>query len=86
MRTEEVKSSTCANSNDVIAGGRKTESITEDAVIVTVKGDDAILFSDEATADDVPSLDSESEDEETEDEWDSEDDDDDDEEGETMKH
>ena len=73
MRTEEVLSSTCAKSNDVNAGGRKTEeAITEEAVIVTVESDDAILFSDEADTS-VPSLDSESEGDETEDEWDSDD-------------
>eukprot|EP00956_Cyclotella_meneghiniana_P003145 scaffold3852_cov71-Cyclotella_meneghiniana.AAC.1 len=73
MRTEEVLSSTCAKSNDVNAGGRKTEeAITEEAVIVTVAIDDAILFSDEADTS-VPSLDSESEGDETEDEWDSDD-------------
>jgi hypothetical protein len=81
MRTDEVLSSTCAKSNDVNAGGRKTEeSITEDAVIVTIKSDDAILFSDEAS---VPSLDSESEDDESEEEWESDEEDiEDDDEGE----
>ena len=73
MKTEEVLSSTCAKSNDVNAGGRKTEeAITEGTVIVTVESDDAILFSDEANGS-VPSLDSETEDDETEDEWESDD-------------
>lgn len=82
MRTEETLSSTCAKSNDVNAGGRKT--IEEDiAVIVDVKSDD-VLFSEEVESV-VPSLDSESE-EESEDDWESDDDEelDDDEEGEPM--
>jgi adenosyl cobinamide kinase/adenosyl cobinamide phosphate guanylyltransferase len=81
MRTEETLSSTCAKSNDVNAGGRKT--IEEDvAVIVDVKSDD-VLFSEEVESV-VPSLESESE-EESEDEWESDDDeemDDDDEDAE----
>ena len=79
MRTEEVLSSTCAKSNDVNAGGRKT--IEEDvAVIVDIKSDD-VLFSEEAES--VPSLDSESE-EESDEEWESDDEEMDDDEGEPM--
>jgi len=69
-------SANTSNVNDVI-GGRKTqpiaiaagvslESRTEGAVLVSVKSDDAIVFSDEAES--VPSLELESDDEETEDE------------------
>jgi hypothetical protein len=84
MNTEEVLSSTCAKSNDVNAGGRKTIE-EEDAVIVTVKSDDAIVFSDEGAEESVPGLDTESEEEE-ESEWESDDEEDeemDDDEGES---
>jgi len=75
MNTEEVLSSTCAKSNDVNAGGRKTIE-EEDAVIVTVKSDDAIVFSDEGAEESVPGLDTESEEEEEESEWESDDEED----------
>jgi hypothetical protein len=84
MNTEEVLSSTCVKSNDVNAGGRKTIE-EEDAVIVMVKSDDAIVFSDEGAEESVPGLDTESEEEEEESEWESdeeEEEDMDDEEGE----
>eukprot|EP01082_Thalassiosira_pseudonana_P002863 g3514.t1.1.5e174189 g3514 g3514.t1 contig12:2226681-2228540(+) len=87
-------SANTSNVNDVI-GGRKTqpiaiaagvslESRTEGAVLVSVKSDDAIVFSDEAES--VPSLELESDDEETEDEesvW-SDGDEEEDEEGELL--
>ena len=62
MRTIGTKTSTCANVNNDVAGGRKTletaiAGTTEEGVLVNVANDDAIVFSDEVAS--VPSLDSE---------------------------
>jgi len=62
MRTIGTKTSTCANVNNDVAGGRKTlesaiAGTNEDGVLVTVASGDAIVFSDEMES--VPSLDSE---------------------------
>ena len=79
MRTIGTKPSTCNNVNEDVAGGRKTletatAGTTEEGVLVSVAGGDAIVFSDEMGS--VPSLeseDSEDSDYESEEESDEED-------------
>eukprot|EP00581_Thalassiosira_minuscula_P031171 CAMPEP_0183784854 /NCGR_PEP_ID=MMETSP0739-20130205/66203_1 /TAXON_ID=385413 /ORGANISM="Thalassiosira miniscula, Strain CCMP1093" /LENGTH=540 /DNA_ID=CAMNT_0026028843 /DNA_START=35 /DNA_END=1658 /DNA_ORIENTATION=- len=86
-----TNASTCGNVNDVIGGRKTVESIAasegtdEGAVLVNLGSDDAVVFSDDADVESVPSLDSEeSDDEESEEEedWESEEESDDEEDAE----